>query len=473
MLFDFAMSSAQGRSRGDFNEVRFALERYGTIFHASHDDIFNSFITDSHLIDVPLGGYSFTWSNKHTRKMSKSDWFLISEGLFKLFLNLSDAWNNVVVYDLNAMEFDHKELHDKLNDIDSRLNKREGLHDDVYNRADVFCKIDENGLKNSTDMAQKAKIKWAIEGDKNSKFFHAIVNKKCRQQAIKGILVDDSIRVPLDGKIPRCLEADFSNQLEEEVSNVEIKNTGLRQGDPLSPFCSFWSWKVIMYLSNGSLIELGVKVRANMAHISSWNIVVQKVKSELSSWKAKTLSVEGRLTLIKSVLGALLTYYMSLFRVSDGVLNQLEGLHNSFFLGSDIGDRKMNDRWSWSLNGDGVFSVKSAREVTDNHVLANSTSTTRWSKLLPIKVNVFAWRMFLDKLSTRLCLSNRALEALIFSLWWHIWSYRTALLFSMKKPKKDLIFNNIVSQTWLWVLLQEFKMKEGCEMVKIRDGVGM
>ena len=47
------------------------------------------------------------------------------------------------------------------------------------------------------------------------------------------------------------------------------------------------------------------------------------------------------LTLIKSVLGALPTYYMSLFRVPDGVLNQIEGLRNSFFLGADINERKM------------------------------------------------------------------------------------------------------------------------------------
>nr|GEU83592.1 reverse transcriptase domain, reverse transcriptase zinc-binding domain protein [Tanacetum cinerariifolium] len=30
-----------------------------------------------------------------------------------------------------------------------------------------------------------------------------------------------------------------------------------------------------------------------------------------------------------------------------------------------------------------------------------------------------------------------ALEASVFSLWWHIWSYRNALLFSVKKPIKD------------------------------------
>ena len=42
-----------------------------------------------------------------------------------------------------------------------------------------------------------------------------------------------------------------------------------------------------------------------------------------------------------AVFGALPTYYMSLFRVPDGVLNHIEGLRNSFFLGPDIDERKM------------------------------------------------------------------------------------------------------------------------------------
>ncbi|GJU31820.1 RNA-directed DNA polymerase, eukaryota, reverse transcriptase zinc-binding domain protein [Tanacetum coccineum] len=62
------------------------------------------------------------------------------------------------------------------------------------------------------------------------------------------------------------------------------------------------------------------------------------------------------------------------------------------------------------LDGHGDFSVKSATEEIDKHFLLTSSSSTRWSKLLPIKLDGFAWRMFLDKLPTRINLSNRGLE---------------------------------------------------------------
>lgn len=38
------------------------------------------------------------------------------------------------------------------------------------------------------DLAQKAKIKWGVEGDENSKFFHAVVNCKRRRTTIWGIM---------------------------------------------------------------------------------------------------------------------------------------------------------------------------------------------------------------------------------------------------------------------------------------------
>ncbi|GKA13749.1 putative RNA-directed DNA polymerase, eukaryota, reverse transcriptase zinc-binding domain protein [Tanacetum coccineum] len=50
---------------------------------------------------------------------------------------------------------------------------------------------------------------------------------------------------------------------------------------------------------------LGVPVGCNMSRSSNWNIIIQKFYSKLSSWKARLLSVGGRLTLIRSVLNSL------------------------------------------------------------------------------------------------------------------------------------------------------------------------
>nr|GEW72710.1 RNA-directed DNA polymerase, eukaryota [Tanacetum cinerariifolium] len=66
---------------GDFNEVRRQEERYGALFNARGADIFNEFISNADLEEVPLGGISFTWCHKSASKMSKLDCFLISEGL--------------------------------------------------------------------------------------------------------------------------------------------------------------------------------------------------------------------------------------------------------------------------------------------------------------------------------------------------------------------------------------------------------
>ncbi|GJT08766.1 hypothetical protein Tco_0843228 [Tanacetum coccineum] len=83
-----------------------------------------------------------------------------------------------------------------------------------------------------------------------------------------------------------------------------------------------------------------------MSRIESWQEVISKVTNKLSTWKVKTLSVGGRLTLLKSVLGAIPTYYMSIYKAPKAVINFLESVRNKFFLGADIDERKMT--WiSW------------------------------------------------------------------------------------------------------------------------------
>ncbi|GKE02796.1 RNA-directed DNA polymerase, eukaryota, reverse transcriptase zinc-binding domain protein, partial [Tanacetum coccineum] len=70
----------------------------------------------------------------------------------------------------------------------------------------------------------------------------------------------------------------------------------------------------------------------------------------------------------------------------------------------------IQDRWVWSLGGTGEFTTASARKFIDDKRLPKASYNTRWVKANPIKVNVLAWRIGLNKLPTRLNLSMRGLD---------------------------------------------------------------
>ncbi|GJX92218.1 RNA-directed DNA polymerase, eukaryota [Tanacetum coccineum] len=206
---------------------------------------------------------------------------------------------------------------------------------------------------------------------------------------------------------------------------------------------------------------LGVKVGGIMSRLGSWDDVVAKLSSRCSKWKLKTLSIGGRLTLIKYVLSSLPLYYMSSFKVPKGVLSKIESIRRNFSMGIDllllvkkkVGNGEATSFWNDVWLGDsplkqtyprlylleldkhasvafklrdnsltrsfqrsphsdslGVFSVKSAREFIDDSLLLKADVPTRWVKSIPIKINIFSWRVSLDKLPTRLNLSLRGLD---------------------------------------------------------------
>lgn len=80
------------------------------------------------------------------------------------------------------------------------------------------------------------------------------------------------------------------------------------------------------------LSYLGLPIGSNMNRVASWKVLIDRFKIKLSGWKACLLSIGGRLTLIKSVLGSLGIYYMLIFKALETVLKVLESLRASFFL---------------------------------------------------------------------------------------------------------------------------------------------
>ncbi|GKB98503.1 RNA-directed DNA polymerase, eukaryota, reverse transcriptase zinc-binding domain protein [Tanacetum coccineum] len=92
---------------------------------------------------------------------------------------------------------------------------------------------------------------------------------------------------------------------------------------------------------------LGSRVGDIMSRIQSWSDVIEGMRSRLSRWKLKTLSIGGRLTLLKSVLGAIPIYQMSLYKVPMKVLQNMETIRSRFFNGADCTSKKPSwVRWN-------------------------------------------------------------------------------------------------------------------------------
>lgn len=65
---------------------------------------------------------------------------------------------------------------------------------------------------------------------------------------------------------------------------------------------------------------LGLPLGASFKNVAMWNRVIDGFERRLAGWKRKYLSKGGRMTLIKSTLSNLPTYFLSLFTIPSSVL---------------------------------------------------------------------------------------------------------------------------------------------------------
>nr|XP_043609781.1 uncharacterized protein LOC122581603 [Erigeron canadensis] len=70
--------------------------------------------------------------------------------------------------------------------------------------------------------------------------------------------------------------------------------------------------------------HLGIWIGADMNRVNNWNFLIDIVESRLAKWKAASLSMAGRLVLLKSVLESLPTYSFSAFKAPIQVIDALE-----------------------------------------------------------------------------------------------------------------------------------------------------
>ena len=79
---------------------------------------------------------------------------------------------------------------------------------------------------------------------------------------------------------------------------------------------------------------LGMQLGTPYKTTSVWNPILERMEKKLSSWKCLYLSKGGRLTLLKSTLSSLSTYYLSLFVIPVAMADRLERIQRNFLWGS-------------------------------------------------------------------------------------------------------------------------------------------
>ncbi|GJU37692.1 putative RNA-directed DNA polymerase, eukaryota, reverse transcriptase zinc-binding domain protein [Tanacetum coccineum] len=176
---------------------------------------------------------------------------------------------------------------------------------------------------------------------------------------------------------------------------------------------------------------LGLPIGANMSKACNWKPIIKKFHKQLTSWKARNLLYGGRLTLLKSVLEALGTYFFSLFLAPKCVINYLEKLRRNFFWGGTLDCNKMAwigwkkvcssyscgglgidtpDQWVCSFISSKTYTVALMRKQLEHSLLSSNGEAIRWNRDLPIKINIHSWRISLDRIPTRFNLDKRGID---------------------------------------------------------------
>ncbi|GJZ99205.1 RNA-directed DNA polymerase, eukaryota [Tanacetum coccineum] len=185
---------------GDFNEVRNKNERFGSVFNVQGVNAFSSFISSAGLEEVPLGVITLDrYLSDHRPILLRESKNLVEApvdpsnamlNLMKMLKYLKKkirAWNNDMRKNSKNSKLMFKA---KLSELDSVIEIGNGNGDIINKRMAVVKSIQELDKLQSLKAAQKTKIKWAIEGDENSKYYHGILNKKRNQLSIRGVLAD-------------------------------------------------------------------------------------------------------------------------------------------------------------------------------------------------------------------------------------------------------------------------------------------
>ncbi|KAK3222042.1 hypothetical protein Dsin_009067 [Dipteronia sinensis] len=305
---------------GDFNTVLHPSERKGGIYNMSFVNSFNAFVLQARVVDLPLTGFPFTWTNLREKdSWARLNHFLISPEILSWFPKLIQTGHLGSLSDHSAVSIGEPQmdwgpcpfrfyngwLEDKvmMNDVMSGWRR---------NRAS--SSVLECEIRLSEVEKQALRVGWGEE----------LRQKRATiiQKYWKYIRFEEQIWRQ-KSRVKRLKDSDKNSRIGKSVGFQE-------------------DWASVFRCKKGffPLNCLGLPLGARPGTKSFWKDLVSCVESRLAPWKKKFLSKGGRLVFIKAVMSGIPTYYMSVFKMPVGVALAIENLQRNFFLGDRVEKRK-------------------------------------------------------------------------------------------------------------------------------------
>ena len=129
----------------------------------------------------------------------------------------------------------------------------------------------------------------------------------------------------------------------EEVSGLRI-NLGKSEMVPVGDVHNLDDLVGLLGCRHSSLPfkYLGLPLGAKFKELSVWNPILEKMEQRLAGWKRLYLSKGGKVTLIKSTLSSLPTYFLSILPIPRKLANRIEKLQRDFVWSGISGDSKLH-----------------------------------------------------------------------------------------------------------------------------------
>ncbi|XP_024974939.1 uncharacterized protein LOC112513048 [Cynara cardunculus var. scolymus] len=176
--------------------------------------LYNSWLHDADFVQLVKDGWI-----KNTNVDANSNNIKLFMSKLKHLKSGIKAWRKAKMESGKAEKI---ALRSKIDDFDARAMNRVLTDADVQARADAMKRVLEIDEAELCDLKQKAKARWDLEGDENTRFFHGILRSKYSRSNILGINENGSwIRDPI--RIKNSAYEFFKRKFSEDVACTEIQ----------------------------------------------------------------------------------------------------------------------------------------------------------------------------------------------------------------------------------------------------------